>query len=69
MLACTLQRPTGIGQLAACTSAACNNASNLCAAVLQGLMRTPAGRRLAEERHAVMEQFLQRFHAEWRGEA
>jgi len=36
---------------------------------LKGLMRTAAGRQMAEGRHEYMEQWLARFHAEWRGEA
>lgn len=36
---------------------------------LKGLMRTAAGREVAEGRHAYMEQFLQRFHEEWQGKA
>jgi uncharacterized protein len=30
-------------------------------------MNTGAGRRLAEERHRFLEEFLDRFHAEWDG--
>lgn len=36
---------------------------------LKDLMNTPAGRALAEERHAYMEGFLARFGAEWDGAA
>ena len=32
-------------------------------------MNTESGRRLARERHAFMEQYLERFHAEWEGRA
>ena len=35
---------------------------------LKGLMRSGAGRRAAERRHAFMEEFLAQFHAEWAGE-
>jgi uncharacterized protein len=35
--------------------------------LLKDRMTTPTGRRLAEARHAFMEQFLGRFEAEWRG--
>lgn len=35
---------------------------------LKELMNTSTGRRLAEERHAFMEQYLQQFYAEWDGE-
>ena len=35
---------------------------------LRDLMNTAEGRRLAESRHAYMEDFLAQFHAEWRGE-
>jgi uncharacterized protein len=35
----------------------------------QGLMKTAAGWRMAEQRHAFMEAFMQQFLAEWRGEA
>jgi uncharacterized protein len=35
--------------------------------LLKDRMNTPAGKRLAEERHAVMERFLEQFHAEWEG--
>ncbi|MFC5468968.1 HD domain-containing protein [Cohnella suwonensis] len=34
---------------------------------LRELMNTAAGRRLAEERHAFMEKYLERFYAEWEG--
>ena len=37
--------------------------------LLKDRMNTASARRLAAERHAFMEQFLQRFHAEWNGEA
>lgn len=36
---------------------------------LRGLMKTKAGRRIAEERHAFMEQFLAQFHNEISGQA
>ncbi len=36
--------------------------------LLKERMNTRCGRALAEERHAFMEQFLDRFHAEWNGE-
>lgn len=36
---------------------------------LRGMMKTDAGRRLAEERHAFMEMFLVQFHKEINGEA
>lgn len=35
----------------------------------QGLMKTPAGRRIAEQRHAFMESYLTQFHDEWAGHA
>jgi uncharacterized protein len=35
--------------------------------LLRGRMRTGAGRRIAEERHRFLEEFLRRFHAEWDG--
>jgi uncharacterized protein len=34
---------------------------------LKERMKTPAGKALAEQRHAFMEQFLEQFHAEWEG--
>ncbi|GGN91061.1 HD domain-containing protein [Saccharibacillus kuerlensis] len=34
---------------------------------LKDLMNTQAGRRIAEDRHVFMEQFLQRFEREWNG--
>lgn len=34
---------------------------------LKGLMNTGSGRRIAEERHHVMELFLEQFHREWNG--
>ena len=37
--------------------------------LLAGRMNTAAGRRLARERHAFMERFLEQFHAEWDGTA
>jgi uncharacterized protein len=37
--------------------------------LLRARMNTEPGRRLANDRHRVMEQFLARFHAEWNGEA
>ena len=37
--------------------------------LLAGRMNTAAGRRLAAERHAFMERFLEQFHAEWDGRA
>lgn len=36
---------------------------------MQGLMKTTAGRKLAEQRHAFMEAYLQQFMAEWNGQA
>ncbi|KAF8062694.1 ypgQ [Scenedesmus sp. PABB004] len=36
---------------------------------IKGLMKTAAGRRVAEARHAVMVAFLDQFHAEWEGRA
>jgi uncharacterized protein len=36
--------------------------------LLKQRMNTSAGRRLAEQRHAFMERFLEQFHAEWKGE-
>jgi uncharacterized protein len=37
--------------------------------LLQDRMNTASGRRLAKERHHVMEAFLERFFLEWNGEA
>jgi len=37
--------------------------------LLKDRLQTPTGRKLAAERHAFMQQFLDRFHLEWRGEA
>ncbi|MEX2112817.1 MAG: HD domain-containing protein [Pirellulales bacterium] len=37
--------------------------------LLKDRMQTPTGRQLAAERHAFMQQFLERFHREWRAEA
>ena len=34
-------------------------------AFMQGMMKTEAGKRMAQQRHQVMEQFLQDFHREW----
>ena len=34
---------------------------------LKDLMKTPAGKQMAEERHAFMEQFLKHFFTEWEG--
>jgi uncharacterized protein len=34
---------------------------------LSSLMNTPAARRIAEERHRYMVEFLERFHQEWNG--
>lgn len=36
---------------------------------LKGMLKTAAGRRLAEERHAFMLAFLDRFYLEWEGKA
>lgn len=36
-----------------------------CGLDMQGMMKTEAGRRMAQHRHAVMEQFLQEFMQEW----
>ena len=36
--------------------------------LLRDRMNTPAARRVADERHRFMEEFLERFHAEWNGE-
>lgn len=36
--------------------------------LLKGRMKTEAGKRIAEGRHAYMEQFLEQFLAEWNGE-
>ncbi len=36
--------------------------------LLKDRMNTKTGRKLAEERHRFMEQFLDRFYAEWEGE-
>ena len=36
--------------------------------LLKNMMNTTTGRRLAEERHAYMESFLERFYKEWEGE-
>lgn len=35
------------------------------APTLQDLMRTAAGRAVAESRHKYMQEFVERFHAEW----
>jgi uncharacterized protein len=35
--------------------------------LLRDRMNTPSARRMAEGRHQFMEQFLERFHAEWDG--
>jgi uncharacterized protein len=37
--------------------------------LLKDRMHTPAGKRLAEDRHRVMEEFLARFYQEWVGDA
>jgi uncharacterized protein len=37
--------------------------------LLKDRMQTDGGRRLAEERHQFMEQFLDRFYREWNGSA
>ncbi len=37
--------------------------------LLKDRLQTPTGRKMAAERHAFMQQFLDRFHLEWRGEA
>jgi uncharacterized protein len=36
--------------------------------MLKDRMNTPTGQRLAAERHAYMERFLEQFLAEWAGE-
>jgi uncharacterized protein len=36
--------------------------------LLKGLMNTEPAKRLAEQRHEYMKQFLEQFHAEWNGE-
>ncbi len=36
--------------------------------LLKDLMNTPTAREMAEERHAFMEEFLERFFKEWKGE-
>ena len=36
--------------------------------LLRDMMNTPAARRMAEHRHAVMEAYLEEFHREWNGE-
>ncbi|MBQ6174479.1 MAG: HD domain-containing protein [Clostridia bacterium] len=36
--------------------------------LLKDLMNTPAARRMAEARHRFMEQYLDEFYAEWRGD-
>jgi uncharacterized protein len=36
--------------------------------LLKDRMNTPTGSRLAQERHAYMEDFLKQFYAEWAGE-
>lgn len=36
--------------------------------LLKDRMNTHAGRRIAEQRHAFLEKYLQQFHAEWNGE-
>jgi hypothetical protein len=35
--------------------------------LIKDMMKTPAGRRVAAERHAFMEQFLAQFYDEWAG--
>jgi uncharacterized protein len=35
----------------------------------QGLMKTESGRRIAEERHAYMLDYVTRFKQEWEGHA
>ena len=37
--------------------------------ILQEMMKTQAGRQIAESRHAFLEAFLDQFHREWRAEA
>jgi uncharacterized protein len=37
--------------------------------LLQDMMKTAEGRRLAAARHAFMQQYLDQFHAEWTGAA
>ena len=34
---------------------------------LKGMMKTNAGRRMAEQRHQVMEVYLEHFFQEWEG--
>ncbi|MBL0387398.1 HD domain-containing protein [Tumebacillus sp. ITR2] len=36
--------------------------------LLKALMNTDAAKQIAEERHRYMEEFLERFHAEWEGQ-
>ena len=36
---------------------------------MQGMMKTEAGKRMAQHRHEVMETFLQEFYREWDAEA
>src|SRR5690606_13387960 len=36
---------------------------------LKNLMNTGSARRIAEERHQFLEEFLERFYAEWKGES